>query len=524
MSFASPLTLLFLVPWTLLVLWLLSGQRHRVGVPFLDLWSGPVSSPKIKRTIQPPPVALALALAALLLAILGAAAPTLRSRSSTSRVTLIVDRGITMSAAGRGDKFYSSLPNISAERVIVVPPSDAADWRQVPPSAVATSGLLQAAVAHALAESMDAVVVLSDQALDRDDPRIIQITPDSVPQNVDIVHLAASVSSKLQVMVRVRNQSSLTSGSLVVSSGGKTVTRAIDLPPREGETNLFVDLPAVGDTIEAKVNAADDLDADNTAWLVRQRTWPRIEARSELPAELRRMIEVYQAHRAASADSARISVVADLFALPANEPGVAILGEGSSAKPTSGRVGVEFGDEPAIAGVDWREVAKDAVAANSPGEGWKTLVSCGPQVLVAVRESPARQVWVGFSSPSFAKLKDYVIFWTNVFDWVGKGGDEFVSEPVQMIGGEWKLETKASSEPFDVPPGIYLRGDGTRRALNASDVRFPPPPRSDGRRQLSLLSKSQPAGIELRPGLLVLAMLLLLGACMLWKRQGPFAG
>src|SRR3954447_15783020 len=91
MSFASPLFLLLLIPWVALVLWLLSGQRHRVNVPFLELWSGPITGPRVKRTIQPPPVALACALAALLLAIFGAAAPMLHSGSAASHLTLIID-------------------------------------------------------------------------------------------------------------------------------------------------------------------------------------------------------------------------------------------------------------------------------------------------------------------------------------------------------------------------------------------------------------------------------------------------
>jgi hypothetical protein len=521
MSFASPIALLLLVPWGGLVLWLLSGLRDRVSVPFLDLWSGPVAAPRIKRTIQPPPAALALVLGSLFLGIFGMAAPGWRSSSTTSRVTLIVDRGITMSPAAQREKLYSLLPEIPAENVVLVPSSGSANWKDAPPSAIATSGLLQNAVARALADTTDAVVVLSDQKIDRQDSRILQISPDSAPQNVDIVRLAASISSKPQVMVRVRNQSSLKSCQLTVTSGDQSVTKSIDLSAFDGEADAFVDLPKLADMIEAKIDAVDDLAADNTAWLVRQRSWPRIEVRSDLPPELRRMIDVYQTHRPASESSRRVNAIADLFALPPNEPGVAILREGSNAKPTNGRVGVEF-DEPVVANVDWREVVKDAVAAQSPGEGWRPVVSCGSQVLVAVRDATARQVWVGFNSPTFPKLKDYVIFWTNVFDYVGQGGDEFTSEPVQMVGSEWKLQTKFAMEPFDILPGIYRRGDGSLRALNATDVHFDPPIQTDWRRKLASVSKPQFAGFDLRPASLIGAMLLLLGASTLWKRQAHF--
>jgi hypothetical protein len=518
MSFAAPGWLLFLLPWLGLVLWLLSGQRHRVHVPFLELWSGPVTGPKVKRTIQPPPIALACVLGALLLSILGAAAPAFHSGSSASHLTLIVDRGITMAPHAR----LSDLPAISAHQLIFVPAWSGTDWKGAPPSAIETSDLLQSAVAQALSSSSAPVVVISDQKLSRHDSRIIQIAPQSVPQNVGIVRLAAVDSPKPQVMVRVRNQSALKSCQLTVSSGAEMASQNVDLPAFDAEANLFVDLPKLGDVIEAKLTAADDLSADNTAWLVRQRTWPSIEVRSQIPAELRWMIDIYQEHRPPSGSSTRVSVVESLSALPADLPAVAILQDGSSAKPTSGRVGVQFGDHPLIANVDWREVVKDAVAVESPGEGWTPMVTGGSQVLVAVREKPARQVWVGFSSPSFPKLKDYVIFWTNVFDWIGQAGDEFTSEPMQQIGGEWKLEKSAATEPFDLPPGIYRRSDGARQALNAIDIRFSPPIQTDWKRQLAALSKSQSAAFDARALALILALFAIATSCMLWKRGGSF--
>ena len=240
MSFAAPLLLLFLLPWFTLVLWLLSGQRHRVAVPFLELWNGPVTGPKVRRTIQPPPIALACALAAMLLAIIGAAAPSLRAGSAKTGVTLIVDRGVTMAVQTQRAQLYNSLPSIRDRDAIVVPPwdgisADGSNWKDAPPSAIATGDLLENAVAHALSNTNGSVVVVSDQHLDRTDPRIIQIAPAGVPQNVDITRVAASISPAPQVMIRLRNQSNLGSCQLAVSSAGQQVTRTIALPARSGE-------------------------------------------------------------------------------------------------------------------------------------------------------------------------------------------------------------------------------------------------------------------------------------------------
>lgn len=527
MSFGAPLCLLFLIPWLGLVLWLLIAQRHRVNVPFLELWSGPITGPKVKRTIQPPPIALACALIAMLFAIIGAAAPLVHSRQATSRVTLIVDRGVTMSAEPRRTQLYESLPPIQPGEVVVIPPwpglaQDGSNWKDAPRSAIPTQDLLPNAVGHALGSGTQSIIVISDQTLSREDPRIIQIAPKNIPENLDIVRFAIATSPRPQAMVRVRSQSSRTSCDVTVTSGGQTVSQTIQLPPRDGEVNCFLDLPAVAETVEARISPDDELPADNVAWLVRQRAWPRIEVRSELPAELRRMIEVYQSHRPAGEHSTRVSVVEGLFALSNNEPAVAVLRAGSSAKPTSGRVGIEFGDHPVIAGVDWRAIAEDAVAAESPGEGWTTLVRSGPLVLVAEREQPVRQVWVGFNSASFPKRKDFVIFWTNVLDWVGQGGEEFTADPMETPGAEWKLQTPDISE-FDPAPGIYHRADGALRALNATDFRFSPPPQTDWRTQLASISHSQSTGTDLRPAVLLLALLVLLAATALWKQRRHFA-
>ena len=52
--------------------------------------------------------------------------------------------------------------------------------------------------------------------------------------------------------------------------------------------------------------------------------------------------------------------------------------------------------------IDWRAAAVGARAPGPPGDGWLPLVSARGGVLLAVRESPVRQVWVGLVSDAFA--------------------------------------------------------------------------------------------------------------------------
>src|SRR5947209_20519577 len=103
MAFLSPVWLLTLVPWALLAAWLLRGRRRRVKVPFLHLWRGPLPLEIPKRGWRTPPIWLALVLLALLAALLAAARPVVRPhRMAGAPLTIMVDRGMSMSAMEDG--------------------------------------------------------------------------------------------------------------------------------------------------------------------------------------------------------------------------------------------------------------------------------------------------------------------------------------------------------------------------------------------------------------------------------------
>jgi hypothetical protein len=184
---------------------------------------------------------------------------------------------------------------------------------------------------------------------------------------------------------------------------------------------------------------------------------------------------------------------------------------------------MEVRTDPITALVNWAEVTRGATAAVAP-PGWTPLVSVGGRVLVARRETPARQVWIGFDSPQWPRLADYVIFWTNVFDWAGGDTKDFVAHPMSVLPESWKRLTQA---PPDVQanawPGVFQRGDNSMVAMNALNVRFPAAGES------SSLANLSAAGMQLRE---LIAWMLLAGmACLLismltWrrKRKGTVAG
>src|SRR3954453_20890218 len=96
----APWWLLALLPWAGLTLYLLRGQSPRVGVPFVELWQdADLPRPRRARSLRLPPFAITMVLLALLLAILAAARPAVGVSSVGPPITIIIDRGVTMSAA-----------------------------------------------------------------------------------------------------------------------------------------------------------------------------------------------------------------------------------------------------------------------------------------------------------------------------------------------------------------------------------------------------------------------------------------
>src|SRR4051794_30118174 len=118
MTFDGPLWLIGLVPWVGLALYLLLGRRRQEAVPFLDLWVGPVAGTKARPRLVPPPAAVVLALLAVVLALFGAARPWVALGGGRGgRVTVVVDRGATMSARGRAAPRYVEAAEALAEEL-----------------------------------------------------------------------------------------------------------------------------------------------------------------------------------------------------------------------------------------------------------------------------------------------------------------------------------------------------------------------------------------------------------------------
>lgn len=539
MFVSSSIWLIGLIPWAALAFWVLWGRRKRIGVPFLPLWQGPLEGSRAKRSLQPPPLAVVLVLLAALLAVLAASRPMLPStRDSRTLLTIVVDRGLLMSARGRERlRFREAARSASDElvrhfgasapvRLVMVPGGQASnlelrDWLdeldRTTPTAADTRGTLASLLTAELAVAPGPVLAITDQPLAIADPRLVQVPPETSPQDVAITSLAARDQPAAQVMVRVRNQSAQTAALLVITSGGRTVRQTIDLAAGGGQRDYFIDLPNLGPTVVAQLQVHDDMEANNAAWLVREGSYPRIEPHSALPPELRRLIEAYQTARPPSDTSVRVAVVSDVAQLPREGPAVVVAAE---RKRAPAGVPVQRTDHPIAEHVNWDQLRAPVCVGGSPPAGWSPVVSSGPRVLVAASPDPLKQVWVGFDAPRWATTPDYVIFWTNVFDWMGGGGQRFAARALNEWGPQWKPTARLPTDA-GAWPGLYRRSDGGLRAFNAPDVAVSASPRTEWRAGLAALVRQHEGRFDLTPWLLIGSAAFLTASAGAWKRRRP---
>jgi hypothetical protein len=283
----------------------------------------------------------------------------------------------------------------------------------------------------------------------------------------------------------------------------------------------------------------DDVPADNRAWLVRERSWPRIEPAGPV-GELQRAIDVYRAVRPAGEGGTTVRVWTGKAPPEPTLAGVVVRpGPGfhatTTARPT--RVAPPPVTEPVPT---WPSLDLPAFDAAPPGTDWTPVLWAGERPLVAVRESPARQVWVALDTDGWSNRPEYVVFWTAVFDWVGQGSETYAAHSLAELAPDWQRlpvpagsarapgQTASTTEAdYDPAPGVYRRSDGALRAFNAVSPRPPgaaskPSAPADWRNRLRIVLgryDTLPGQRRLGPWLLVGSLVCLVLAAGVWRRE-----
>ena len=299
-------------------------------------------------------------------------------------VTVIVDRGYSMSTRdAQATRAIALLSEVSGVVRKISPDHEKLGGVAVPqrqgtgssslsvinvPTALDTRELIDPAVRDARRNApANVVLVLTDQPSSVQDDRVIRVTPTTGVRNAHIVTIAARETPSAEVMVRLRGGPGFGAAKLRVTSGEQRVERNMRIP-ESGETNEFIDLPRLASSVKAELLIDDDQPADNAAWLAREASWPRMEARIPLPAHLRRFVDVYAKQRPRGEASKRVVIVPSVGDLPGDGPGVVLRaclwrrGMNRPAQPI-------IADHPVTKGVTWAEVGRPALASDAYAGG-----------------------------------------------------------------------------------------------------------------------------------------------------------
>ncbi|HEX8340968.1 MAG TPA: hypothetical protein VF624_08680 [Tepidisphaeraceae bacterium] len=527
MTFAAPLALVLLLPWSAAVAWVLLGRADFAWVPFVRFWPQSTVDAPPRRKLTRPPLPILLLLLTMLAALLAAAGPGLPS-AGTRPFTLVVDRGLATTAAlagGGAEAFERVTRDLAAATTLtwIDAATSQSDERSLDgargalarlrPTAIDVAPRLPQAVRRALREGDGPVLVLSLTDPKSNDARVRWWPPPAVVANAGIDRFAVAGGARPQAMVRVFNGTPARAARVRVAD----VEEAIELPEAGASRDYFFDLPALGESVTAELQVDDAVAADNVAYLARTTVWPRVEAAAALPPALGRMVRVYTDARPPVAASRSVAITAD----PAARGRVVILaGAGATDAGLAGNGPPDLTPHPITRDVDWAVLlagpkppspSPSPPPALPPGD-WRPIVRVAGVPLVAVRDAPEHAVWVGFDPSPAAGSAAYVVFWTAVLDYLGDGPAAYTSDPPRRPPPDWRHQTPAL--PIDAAPGVFQTPDGLR-AMSTPAVRFGPPAIDPGPIAL-------PPGIRpLRRPLLVTAVLLLVGSCVTQGKRRP---
>lgn len=539
MYWSSPSWLVGLVPWGGLVLWVLLRSPRPVTIPSIVFWRVQGGSQQARRQLHIPPIAVTAILSSIALLIIAAADPHLSTRSSPQPVTLIVDRGITLSASQDGMVRYQQLAHrlsdrkdITVEKLLFIPSLPASrqggsDWlaqvQAAPPTAINTTDLIRHAVFRELSQSDREVVVLTDHHVEPDNPRVQVMAPRVLLRNIGISYLGVRVrpDGKGELLIRVYNNSALHEATLTITADQST-RHNLSLPPLGREKDYVFSLQIGGDVITASVSPGGDIAADDTAWLLRSPAALNTEIVGAIPADLARFIEIYTAHRTHRSTAAKV-----------------LIGpQGSSFSPMSSSIQFAMHYQPAdTSAVDAKTIAIEShpvtrhldvgrfisdlrMTDSPPPSGYKTLATVGGRVILAVSESAPLKIWVGFQSGSFSKDPSFVMFWADVLDWLSGQGEDYSYQSVRQLGRGWQRiepDHPVAEEP-GLLAGIWRNTEGHLIALNAAVAPLTVEPLATDT-SLSMTGSLSDAGaaatVKYRPGTSVSRWILVAGALCL---------
>jgi hypothetical protein len=307
---------------------------------------------------------------------------------------------------------------------------------------------LQAELSRA-AGSGTPVLVVTDRPVLPQDERVLPIRPTSAVANVGFV---SAVADGKQVMYTLRNDSNDALVPVQVRVGDRSATFREDLPPR-GQTRTYT-REAVGWPVRLSLVIRDDFSDDDVTWVFPPNPVARIAVQATGQGAIEKVASAYMASRG----TVELAPMASITAAPTASR-AAILA------PTAGHVHLKLPpalpDHPILRNLKLPQEVAITDRPLPPGD-WQTLLQQDAQPLLAV-DGQHKRVWIGFASSEWEQTPDFVVFWTNVIDYLADGAIK-VSGP-EKLDGSWR-RIGGGEEP---PPalnglrgGLYARGDELR--------------------------------------------------------------
>ncbi len=467
MILTTPIWLWLLVPWGMLVLWVLVVRKNYAPVSTTQFWdiNEPTRSPA--RGFKRPPIGLVFLLLGMLAAIFAAAGLTLGNPSSAKRFTLIIDRNIGSMTTLQKEMgaILEQVRNIAGESAMIdlvtvpdrgmeeVPVVDCRSRiSQLKSTAIDTSTAINQIISSELSRNDHPVYIVTSQSVLIQNPRLHLLAPNIELQNVGIEKFTVTPGDNPQALVRVRNHSNATQTVLQVDD----VMQRIDLPGKSGMRDYVVDLKKLSSTSSARLLNEDDIPADNAAYLSRRGIWPKLVGQKGLPDGIERMIEVYTRKRPPEDDAVKVYVATSLSDVP---EGAAALILPTGIQPAGAKLEFDLNEKLAT-GVNWDAVLKNAQVSPAPTEGWSAVLSVDGRPIISRRELPRRQIWVGIDNPRWPLRTDYVIFFSDVFDYLGATSRAYSSEEAREPGVRWSRMGNPDLPELEAAPGLYRTPEG----------------------------------------------------------------
>jgi hypothetical protein len=264
-----------------------------------------------------------------------------------------------------------------------------------------------------------ALVGLGKPLLRKNTPRAVP----NIPAPRPILQSASLRAGQLQIELSPPPTTSL---NLLLNDGKTRQTHT--LPP--SPTGLyFLDCQTDSQTLKLAID-------QSSATLVRIGAWPKIQREAPLGASVERVIASYEKARKPSENSPVLKISP---ALDPSESGI-IPGQYQNAPQDPFTI-----DHPVTANVKtWPTTGGVAP------DGWTPLVKRGEKTLLAVRETEtARQAFLAMDFSNWDASPDFVIFWTNLLDYLAGPSPEYRFIPAT-------LNSHPETKPRDIPLAPWL--------------------------------------------------------------------